>query len=122
MPNRLENGEWLKPDQTLVSENSQHKFAIRWDGNVAVYHNQDCVWENLADKRFDIKGVHMQEDGNLVLYTHNGEAVWATNTDGKGDSVYCIIQDDGNFVLYEEGDHPIWASGTQREPEERFDY
>ncbi len=49
-----------------------------------------------------------QGDGNLVLY-HNGVAIWNSGTPGHGPS-NLIMQDDGNLVLYKAGNVPTWAS------------
>jgi hypothetical protein len=85
--------------------------------------------------------LHMQRDGNLVLYDNTGAprwasntagravricamqgdgnlviydfnaAIWATNTEGNPGS-YVTIQDDGNLVIYRPQPQPLWASGT----------
>ncbi|KAE8360305.1 hypothetical protein BDV27DRAFT_134738 [Aspergillus caelatus] len=67
MPNTLGNGEWLNVGQSLWSENGQTEFKMQHDGKIALYVNQECVWQNTAEQRDDVKGLHMQEDGNLVL-------------------------------------------------------
>ena len=48
-------------------------------------------WLQSGDGRYKL---HMQTDGNLVLYNVSGRAVWATNRTGQ----FVIVQSDGNLV------------------------
>ncbi|KAE8369704.1 bulb-type lectin domain-containing protein [Aspergillus caelatus] len=112
MPNTLGNGEWLLVGQSLWSENGETELKMQHDGKIAVYVNAECVFQNTADQRNDVKGIKMQEDGNLVMYDVNGTAIWHTNTAAPaGDSTtVCAVQNDGNIVLYKGT--PLWASNT----------
>ncbi|KAB8206020.1 bulb-type lectin domain-containing protein [Aspergillus parasiticus] len=112
MPNTLGNGEWLEVGQSLWSQNGEVELKMQHDGKIAVYVNRECVFQNTADQRDDVKGIHMQEDGNLVMYTHDGTAIWHTNTAApSGDSTtICAVQNDGNVVLYKGT--ALWASNT----------
>ncbi|KAE8416590.1 bulb-type lectin domain-containing protein [Aspergillus pseudocaelatus] len=118
MPDTLLNGQWLEPDHSLQSKNGQYEFCVQSDGKIAMYDWRVCVYQNTADQRDDIRGLHMQEDGNLCLYTKNNEVIWETGTASpNGDhTVRCVMQDDGNFVLYKNGDTPIWASENSLHP------
>jgi outer membrane protein assembly factor BamB len=108
----LGNGEWLLVGQSLWSPDGSVEFKCQGDGKVAVYARGSCVFQNTAEQRNDVKGVKMQEDGNLVLYTHDGTAIWHTDTSaGKGNTTTTLaVQNDGNVVLY--NGTPIWASET----------
>ncbi|KAG7426426.1 Mannose-specific lectin [Fusarium oxysporum f. sp. raphani] len=98
---RLDNDNWLYPGDSLTSDSGSNEFRMQEDGKIAIY------W----------KGVHLQDDGNFVLYTHDDEAVWASDTCGHGDEVYLAVQDDGNVVLYKGEDdeaEAIWATSTNQ--------
>jgi hypothetical protein len=118
---QLDNDNWLYPGDGLTSENGSAEFKIEDDGRMSIYWDGECVWQNTDEGREDIKGIHLQDDGNLVLYTHDDEPVWASNTEEHGDGVYLRVQDDGNIVLYKGEDdeaEAVWASNTVRESEE----
>ncbi|KAL2155258.1 hypothetical protein VTH82DRAFT_3934 [Thermothelomyces myriococcoides] len=107
----LGNGEWLLTGNKLVSPDGKTEFAAQHDGKVAIYRNGVCVFQNTADQRYDVKGVHMQEDGNLVLYDNNHNSLWSTDTYKTGNSsTILVVQNDGNVVLY--NGTPIWDSKT----------
>lgn len=52
--------------------------------------------------------LYMQADGNAVVYGHSGEPVWASRTSGGGSVM--VIQDDGNLVIYTP--KGVWHTGT----------
>ncbi|KAK4222573.1 Curculin-2 [Podospora fimiseda] len=108
----LGNGEWLLVGQSLFSPDGNTEFKCQGDGKVAIYHSGTCVFQNTAEQRNDVKGVKMQEDGNLVLYDHNGKALWHTDTASpSGNTTTTLaVQNDGNVVLY--NGTPIWAYKT----------
>ncbi|KAF4467147.1 lectin [Fusarium albosuccineum] len=112
--NTLGNGEWLKVGQSLWSQDGSVELKMQEDGKIAVYWGGQCQFQNTKEQRHDVKGIQMQEDGNLVIYDKNGTAVWHTDTAGsKGDStVICAVQNDGNVVLYKGT--PIWSSDTYK--------
>ncbi|KAF2463941.1 uncharacterized protein BDR25DRAFT_307479 [Lindgomyces ingoldianus] len=75
--NTLSNGEWLL-------------FKMQGDGKIAVYWGGQCRFQNTAVQRPNIKGIKMQEDSNLCMYTGS-----------TGNSpVICAVQNDINVVLY----------------------
>jgi hypothetical protein len=68
--NTLGNGEWLYPGGESGSRWSTDKsveFKMQGDGKIAVYWGGKLQWQNTKEQRSDIKGLTMQEDGNLVL-------------------------------------------------------
>ena len=116
--NNITEGEWAVCGDTL-------------------YRNQLMdrgQWLRSGDGRYTL---HMQTDGNLVLYNQGGAAIWATNRQGRhlklhddgclaevdysgnwlwqtgcnqgGDRL--VVQSDGNLVLY-AGGRAVWASNT----------
>ncbi|KAF7561107.1 hypothetical protein G7046_g3051 [Stylonectria norvegica] len=112
--NTLGNGEWLLKGSSLFSQDGSVEFKMQQDGKIAVYWGGQARYQNTANQRQDIKGVKMQEDGNLCMYDNGGKAVWHTDTAGQtGDStVICSVQNDGNVVLYKGT--PIWSSNTYK--------
>ncbi len=54
--------------------------------------------------------LHMQKDGNLVVYDENNKARWATMTFGS--NYQAVFQADGNLVVYTSANRPVWASNT----------
>ncbi|KAI5919644.1 bulb-type lectin domain-containing protein [Camillea tinctor] len=112
--NTLGNGEWMTPGTSLWSQDGSVELKMQMDGKIAVYWGGQCRYQNTREQRQDIKGVHMQEDGNLCMYDTNGTPVWHTDTASPtGDStVICAVQNDGNVVLYRGT--PIWSSDTQK--------
>ena len=55
--------------------------------------------------------LHMQGDGNLVVYNNIGQARWHTYTYGRN-GAYLAVQNDGNVVVYSTTSQPLWWSGT----------
>ncbi|KAF2463938.1 alpha-D-mannose-specific plant lectin [Lindgomyces ingoldianus] len=112
--NTLGNGEWLLVGSSLFSQDGSVEFKMQGDGKIAVYWGGQCRFQNTPAQRSDIKGIKMQEDGNLCMYDNNGNPVWHTNTVGStsNSTVICAVQNDGNVVLYKGT--PIWTSKTQK--------
>lgn len=55
--------------------------------------------------------LHLQQDGNLVIYDRDTKATWATMTGDRGQN-HLDMQGDGNLVLYASNGQPVWNSGT----------
>ncbi|KAI1326729.1 bulb-type lectin domain-containing protein [Xylariaceae sp. FL0255] len=112
--NTLGNGEWLLNGNSLFSEDGTVEFKMQGDGKIAVYWGGYCQFQNTRDQRQDVKGIKMQEDGNLCMYTNDGTAVWHTNTASPSGNDTCIVavQNDGNVVIYKGT--PIWSSNTKK--------
>lgn len=120
--NRLSNGEELRENRFLVSENKAYWLVMQPDGNLVLYvschfHPKNAIWASGTDGKG--KGPHnvfMQPDNNLVVYDGQNKATWASNTHNKRNKgeVYLVLQDDGNLVLYDKHKTALWASNTQR--------
>lgn len=65
--NTLGNGEWLLSGQSLWSTDGTVELKMQDDGKIAIYSDGEFRYQNTAEQRYDIKGMHMQEDGNLVI-------------------------------------------------------
>ncbi|KOV63251.1 hypothetical protein ADK64_21060 [Streptomyces sp. MMG1121] len=72
----LGNGEWLQVGSSLFSEDGSVEFKCQTDGKVAIYWGGEARWQNTPQQRYDVKGLIMQGDANVVLYTKDGEAIW----------------------------------------------
>lgn len=142
---------WVPADRLACINNRYGAAAtVRWreyinampEGDWAIcgdtlYRNQNMdrgQWLASGDGRYKL---HMQTDGNLVLYNSAGRAIWATNVGGRhlklhndgclaevdysGNWVWqtgcnrggdhLVVQSDGNLVLY-AGGTAVWASNT----------
>ncbi|KAI0466586.1 bulb-type lectin domain-containing protein [Xylaria cf. heliscus] len=109
----LGNGEWLLTGNSLFSQDGSVEFKMQADGKIAIYWGGKCQWQNTADQKSNVKGISMQEDGNLCMYDNSDKPIWHTNTVKTGDST-CIVtvQNDGNVVVYKGT--PIWSSETRK--------
>lgn len=110
--NRLNPGEKLELNESLVSDNRKYKLVLQEDGNLVLYQGlNEPIWtSNTANK--PVKRCIMQDDGNLVLYDDAFNVYWATNTVNKK-GCYLILLDDANLVIY-EANKSVWESGTTK--------
>ncbi|KAK6526458.1 hypothetical protein TWF694_005044 [Orbilia ellipsospora] len=100
--NTIGNGQWLLRGNSLFSEDGSVEFKMQEDGKIAIYWGGECRWQNTAQQRYDVKGLIMQGDGNLVLYTNGGEAIWHSNTASPSGNDTCVatIRNNGQLVVY----------------------
>ena len=63
----LGNGEWLLAGNSLFSEDGRTELRMQDDGKIAIYRGGLCDWQSSPHTHVDVKGVHMQKDGNLVI-------------------------------------------------------
>ncbi|MFC3434369.1 hypothetical protein [Nocardia seriolae] len=129
----LVNGQYLRGDDLLVSNNGKFSCYMQDDGNLVLLHGQDLArpyWSVASDAIANYVGqraqagpyyAEMQTDGNLVLYNgsdpaHRGGPYWATKTSQAAARFTLDMQDDGNLVLYRlgaaEAKTPLWDSKT----------
>ena len=98
---------------------SNNMRSLRWrdnsSGATAWTSAFDDSWEQYLGSHMNQTQcaayvLHMQSDGNLVLYTNPTETVsgWHTATHGN-DGARFALQDDGNLVIYTASEVPIWA-------------
>lgn len=64
---RLSNGDWLLVGNSIWSDDGETEFRMQEDGKIAVYHGDYCAWQNTPGQNWEIHGIKMQEDGNLVI-------------------------------------------------------
>ncbi|MEH2420181.1 MAG: hypothetical protein V7K48_04335 [Nostoc sp.] len=110
----LYSGEYLFPNQYLISPNRRYRALQQSDGKFVLYDNRTPLWtSNTFNKK--VSYTYMQSDCNLVNYTYNGTALWASSTNGKGyNNCRLQVQDDGNLVIYTGYNVPVWQTGTYR--------
>jgi hypothetical protein len=107
---------YLYVGQSLTSINGKYNLRINPDGNLVELEDGNPIWSTRTDGNTDVNFLHMQEDGNLVLYGKNLRIIWASNT-SAGNPVQeykLVLQDDGNLVVYTYTGAVVWASGTSR--------
>ncbi len=111
--NTLEQGQELRVNNGLRSENGMYNVLMQSDGNFCLYKNGDgfikCTSTTNKGKEGSI--LKMQNDGNLVLYTAKGEHLWSTDTykgnnDQKGGKL--VLDNNGNLILYSSSQKPIY--------------
>ncbi|KAL9649591.1 hypothetical protein ABK040_003268 [Willaertia magna] len=118
-PNALRSPNALQQGEKLCSSNGKYSANLQSDNNFVVYEvqNNRALWASNTkiDQQIE-SNLHMQSDGNLVLYASYGQVIWATHTNNKGEGPYRLeMQDDGNLVVYDVNRKPLWASNTRIE-------
>lgn len=103
-------GEFIIPEQALVSVDGRSRLALAEDGSLTVTCN-GVPHVVLAGANGQAAQLVMQGDGNLVLYTSvmsPATALFNTTTSGNA-GAFLRLQDDGNLVVY-LGSTPLWAT------------
>jgi hypothetical protein len=112
----IAEGEPLRTNDALVSDDGQYKAIMQDDGNFVVYQGASPVWAsntvlgNLAADYF----LRLQADGNLWLFAGTPESpiteYWiAGPSQGKG-AYFARLENGGSLNIYQGT--PIWASNT----------
>jgi streptogrisin C len=107
---RMNPGRVLGTGGSIVSCDGRFSLVIQGDGHLVLYQaGVGAIWWN------NVFGaghsLHMQTDGNLVVYNNVGQARWNTGTHGRnGAALY--VQNDGNVVIYTHQGQAVWASNT----------
>ncbi|AZZ55519.1 hypothetical protein C5E08_06185 [Rathayibacter iranicus] len=82
------------------------------DGNF-VAHDANRSPYCASNTRSSGRQLHLQGDGNIVVYGPGDRALWSSGTNGhSGEEFKVVMQDDSNFVLYSMsgGQHALWSS------------
>jgi hypothetical protein len=110
---RLNSGEILHQNESVVSHNRLFTLYQGIDGNLVLYKGTRPLWST-GTNGYNYGYSSMQTDGNLVVRESGAEfpflTLWASHTDGHP-GAFLAVQDDGNLVIY-QGSAPLWASGT----------
>jgi hypothetical protein len=103
------SGEFIYPNQYILSEDGRYAAILQNDGNFVVYGpNYNWVWQ-LYSAGQSITRLTLQQDGNLVLFNSSSQAYWHSHTWWAGPSSL-TIQNDGNLVL-SNANGVTWSSG-----------
>ncbi|TDQ53087.1 outer membrane protein assembly factor BamB family protein [Actinorugispora endophytica] len=111
-------GDTMLPGQTLrrgtlTSASGEYHLAHQHDGNLVLYRtgSSSALWA--SDTYGSSVGVlHLEEDGDLVLYDADGDLVWNSGTE-ENPGARLVVRGDGNVVLYGEDDEELWATDTE---------
>lgn len=109
-PDSLRNGQELKRNQSLVSEDRRYYVTFQEDGNFVLSGPSGTLWASNTSGITNARNVIMQRDGNLVMYTEENKAVWASHTNGRPRTKF-IVQNDGNAIIYSDK-IAVWATHT----------
>jgi streptogrisin C len=107
---RMNPGRVLTTGGAVSSCDGRFSLVIQGDGHLVLYQaGVGAIWWN------NVFGaghtLHMQTDGNLVVYNNLGQARWNTGTWGRnGATLY--VQNDGNVVIYSHQGQALWWTGT----------
>ena len=90
-------------ETTLVSPNKQFRMRfVGSNGALTVDMWENNAWKNDIWKNgYDIPGkysLHMQKDGNLVIYTDKNSSVWASGTHNNP-GAYLELSNDGDLII-----------------------
>ncbi|KAF4461216.1 mannose-specific lectin [Fusarium albosuccineum] len=85
--------EWLLVGNSIFSENGK--------------------WQNTEEQRSDIKGVKMQDDGNVVIYDNDDKPTWESGDRRHAPNAFLDVQDDGNVVALDDEEYQIWSTDTE---------
>lgn len=107
---RLDADDRLYPDDVIYSGDGAYRLIYQQDGNLVVYRQSDGqpVWDSGTWGTFP-GYLHMQGDGNLVIYDGNGQAIWHTATQGNS-GAYAELGNDGVLRVYNSSNTVIWSS------------
>lgn len=110
--NYLLSGDVLYTGQSL--KYGDYKLMMQSDCNLVLYENRSPLWaSNTANKSVPPCTLHMQDDGNLVIYPPpiwSNKPVWASDSSrGRAGKYVLVLQPDRNVVIYGGS---IWAAGS----------
>lgn len=110
---RKEGGSSLGVGESWVSCNGQYKLTHQSDGNVVFYRVSDSAALWSTNTQGSGTSLHMQGDGNFVLYraggTVPGNHLWHSVTHGNP-GAYLIVQDDGRVAIFNAAGEMIWKT------------
>lgn len=118
----MKPGEFLSPNEALVSSNGVFKLCYEKEGNLALYSRAADdqwmkAWESQTTK---IGKAVFQNDGQLAIIPEDGSEPWVSGyfhwiRDGKSRNYskgMLVLQDDGNLVVYDSANTACWATNT----------
>lgn len=109
----LSSGNAIGVNEYLLSPDSQTILRLQSNGRLDLISSFINTWSSQTSG--SVRGLYMQTDGNLVLYSSSGQPIWNSGTQGNP-GAYLALQTDGNLVLYRDG-IPLWNSNTTSVPD-----
>ncbi len=109
---RFDQGETLRPGDTIESCNGAHRLAFQGDGNLVLYQSGGgSRWSSGTHDRGGDR-VRFQSDGNIVLRSTSGSSLWSTGTHGTAAS-FMLVHDDGRLNVYAADGALLWEAETR---------
>lgn len=107
---RLEVGEGLYPDDSIMSPNKRYKLIFQLDANLVLYDGIHATWA-IGKTDAEPRGVTLGDDDDLVV--NRDHRTWKTRTRRrlKGGRGALIVRDDGAVVIKSD-DTIIWSTNS----------
>jgi hypothetical protein len=104
----MATNEFLRWDESRISDNQRFTFVHQADGNVVLYDDQgNALWSN-GTVGLDSDLLLMQDDGNLVLYATDGSPLWSSDTAGNP-GAQLEVHDEGNIMIVDTDRRPLFT-------------
>ncbi len=107
--------EYLKPNTAYrncswISNNGKYIMAFNNDGYIVISNvgSNKWNWDSNYKSRKPGSVLHLQNDGNLVIYDTKGNSVWSTGAKGKNSFGY--LNDSGELTIQYRGSDK-WKKG-----------
>ncbi|RKR74724.1 hypothetical protein [Frondihabitans australicus] len=85
------------------------RLILQSDGNLVDYDGARALWSSGTSGHAG-DSLHVQSDGNVVIYSDAGRALWTTRTGGAGAGVTLSISPSGALALA-RGATTLWHAG-----------
>jgi hypothetical protein len=100
-------GDVMTADQQLAHQGAG--VTLQSDGNLVDTFLNNTLWcSHTSGNPGDT--LHVQKDGNVVIYSSKGKALWSTGTAGAGPSVQFSVTGQGILKVVKAG-KVIWQAG-----------
>jgi len=113
-------GTVMRPNQFICSNSLIYRFGMSVDGKLSLWKNDTMVWNapyhtHVPECTMDngcvtskTPSVHIQGDGNMVVYNDISQGLWGSGTEGEN-RVAVTMHDDGvvRMVAKKSGYDPI---------------
>jgi hypothetical protein len=97
MPDRLNPGDRLMPEDLLTSQNARYNLIMQRDGNLVLRRPDGTyVDTNTASTANWNSYAVLENDGNLAVYNPAGGRTWESGTRRPG---VLILQNDGSITI-----------------------
>ncbi|RKR73536.1 hypothetical protein [Frondihabitans australicus] len=100
-------GDVMTADQSL--DNAVSRLTLQTDGNLVEWNTNRVTWSSGTGGNSGAT-LHVQKDGNVVIYSSKGKALWSTGTGGAGSSVVFTETSKGVAEVVKAG-KVLWHAG-----------